>query len=606
MSLAASSAPAAGKAPAAAPAGFNWPMVFIAYAVIAAFVIAKAIISAKTVPLIDDTDDAMRLVSVHDLINGQAWWDHLQHRLNAPYGAELHWSRLVDAPIAALRLVLQPFGAFADTLTVSIWPLLLLFGLLALSARVAYRLAGREAMLAAVLLPALTPAVMVEFSPGRIDHDSIQILLLLVMLWGSIEAIERAGWAILTGIAAAVSLEIGIEGLPSVLCAVIAIAMIWVVRPERAGAMRAFGFAFGLGMLAMEAFHYPPSRWLEAACDEISLVYVAFGVGVGVALVALSFLPLAHRPALARLVVGAVLGGALAGGLAKAFPLCLKGPYAALDPWLVENWLNHISEAKPIWDSLAFAPGPTIGATLPPLLGLVVIALRVWREPKDRGAWLILGLFLAIAVAVMCAQVRGARLAVPLALPAAGWLIAAARRRYLDGAKLTGALALVGSWLGFSGLALAAVIVVAMAPFDKTSEAQAAVPAPDGEACVMPQAFGPLAALPPTNVMTPIDLGSHVLLFTPHSVVGAPYHRNQAGVLDTYHFFNAPIAAARQILAARGVTLVALCPGMPEVRGLASAAPDSVAKLYAANRLPDWLLPISAPGDVIKLYRVAP
>jgi len=51
---------------------------------------------------------------------------------------------------------------------------------------------------------------------------------------------------------------------------------------------------------------------------------------------------------------------------------------------------------------------------------------------------------------------------------------------------------------------------------------------------------------------------------------------------------------------------VALCPGMPEVRGLASAAPDSVAKLYAANRLPDWLLPISAPGDVIKLYRVAP
>ena len=128
---------------------------------------------------------------------------------------------------------------------------------------------------------------------------------------------------------------------------------------------------------------------------------------------------------------------------------------------------------------------------------------------------------------------------------------------------------------------------------------------PDGEACLMPSAFADLAKLPPARVMTPIDLGSHVLLFTPHSVVGAPYHRDQSGILDTFHFLDGPIGEARQILVGRGVTLVVVCPGLPEMRGLPDAAPDSFLKLFATSKLPAWLQPVSAPGAVLKVYRVA-
>jgi hypothetical protein len=587
-----------------APTGFSWPMVAIAFVVIAAFGIAKAIIAARTTPLINDTDDAMRLVVVHDLMNGQSWWDHLQHRLNAPFGAELHWSRLVDVPIAALDLLFRPFGPLADTLTVYVWPLLLLFGLLSMGARLAYRLAGREAMLAALILPALSPALMTEFSPGRIDHDSVQILLLLAMVWGTIESVSRPRLAILAGIAAAASLAIGIEGLPGVLCAIIAMAMLWVVRPETAPAMRHFGLALAIGTVAAQINQYPPGRWFEAACDEISFTYVAFGVGVGAVLTLLSLLPLPRRVAWLRFAIGVALGAVLAVALAKAFPLCLRGPYAALDPWLVENWLNQIIEAKPVWISLAAAPALTIGVVLPPVLGLLVIVWRVLRDQADRAAWLILGLFLALAIIVMVAQVRGAR----LALPAAGWLIAAARRRYLDGAKkLTGALAMVASWLGFAGLALAVVVALGMAPFEPHATA-AATPegGSDAQACLMPAAFTPLAALPPARVMSPIDLASHILLFTPHAVIGAPYHRDQTGVLDTFRFFNGPIDVARQILAQRGVSLVVICPTLPEMAGLASAAPDSFVKLYARRLLPGWLTPISGPGGALKMYQVLP
>ena len=51
-----------------------------------------------------DTDSAMRLAGVRDLLHGQAWFDTSQHRLNTPYGLSMHWSRLVDAPLALLML----------------------------------------------------------------------------------------------------------------------------------------------------------------------------------------------------------------------------------------------------------------------------------------------------------------------------------------------------------------------------------------------------------------------------------------------------------------------------------------------------------------------
>ncbi len=84
-----------------------------------------------------DTDDAMRLVQVRDLLAGQGWFDLSQHRhAGAP---PMHWSRLVDAPIAALILLVRPFaGPAADGIVAAAWPLLLL-GLYASSSIAGWR-----------------------------------------------------------------------------------------------------------------------------------------------------------------------------------------------------------------------------------------------------------------------------------------------------------------------------------------------------------------------------------------------------------------------------------------------------------------------------------
>src|SRR3954471_13324048 len=87
-----------------------------------------------------DTDDNMRIMQVRGLLHGQGWYDLRQRRLNPPIGANIHWSRLVDLPIAGLILGLGPIlgGAGAERWAVAIAPLLpyvLLLFSLALTAR---------------------------------------------------------------------------------------------------------------------------------------------------------------------------------------------------------------------------------------------------------------------------------------------------------------------------------------------------------------------------------------------------------------------------------------------------------------------------------------
>src|SRR5688572_30323257 len=55
-----------------------------------------------------DTDDNMRMMQARALLHGQDWFDLRQYRLNPPFGANIHWSRLVDLPLAGLILLLRP------------------------------------------------------------------------------------------------------------------------------------------------------------------------------------------------------------------------------------------------------------------------------------------------------------------------------------------------------------------------------------------------------------------------------------------------------------------------------------------------------------------
>lgn len=585
----------------------DWRLFLAIYALTAAAFAVRAQYNVGTVPLLADTDDAMRLVVVRDLLSGQGWYDAVQHRLNTPFGAEMHWSRLADLPLAGLIQLLSPIvGDGAETAAAFVLPLLLLLPLLWLCARLAATLAGREAVLAALVLPPFALSVSSEFAPGRVDHHGLQILLLLAMTWLSVEALARPRFAAWAGIAAATSMALGVEGLPSVAAAILAFGLMWVASPERAATMRIFGISFAAATLAHLAIALPPERWLVPACDAISLTYAATALGVGVAFAALSMLPLEEAPPWRRAAIGVGAGGVLMLVLFLAFPACLGGPYAALDPWLKENWLSRITEAASLVDHIRAEPAYSLAVTVPLLVALGATCLRVWRgKPDGRGEWLVYAVFLGLAAVTMLVQVRASRMATPLAVPACAWLIVVARRHYLGRRTASRAALLALAWIASAGIAVGLPAVLAINALQADAQGPAVTANLDDERkCLMPEAFAALAAMPRERVMAPIDLGSHLLAFTPHEVVAAPYHRNEDGVRDALNFFNRPIEDGRAILDKRGVSLVVICPALPELASREDAIADSFVSLFRSGTLPEWLLDISPEGTPLKILGV--
>src|SRR5690606_34358201 len=118
-----------------------------------------------------------------------------------------------------------------------------------------------------------------------------------------------AAWR--AGIVAATALSVPLEAAPLVIAAILAFGLGYVADAERAANLRRFGLALAGGLIVHLALARPPGRWLEAACDMISPVYVLAGMAVGLAYLAVSLLP-APRRAILRLGLLGVLGLAAA------------------------------------------------------------------------------------------------------------------------------------------------------------------------------------------------------------------------------------------------------------------------------------------------------
>src|ERR671920_310324 len=133
-----------------------------------------------------DTDDNMRMMQVRALLHGQDWFDLRQYRLNPPFGANIHWSRLVDLPIAGIILLMRPFfgGADAERIAAGVAPMLpycvLLFGV-AVTAR---RLIDPRAFFLPVFALIVAGLSNSMFMPERLDHHGWQLALLAVSIAG--------------------------------------------------------------------------------------------------------------------------------------------------------------------------------------------------------------------------------------------------------------------------------------------------------------------------------------------------------------------------------------------------------------------------------------
>jgi hypothetical protein len=583
---------------------FNWPLVIGFWLLLAALLIMRSLTLSPTVPLYGDSDDAMRMVTAGELLAGQSWQDHVVTRDNTPYGASLHWSRLVDAPIAALELVAEPVLADgARDFAARVWPTLLILPLLILCVALARRLAPGTGQIAALGLAAVTLVFLAEFAPGRVDHHNVQIILTGWLLLAMLDSRDRPLHSILAGVLAATSLAIGMETLPIVVAAIVVQGAYWAFEPIRfARQTRWFGLAFALATLGHFLLATPPAQYFQTACDMISPVYVVAAALVALALGAASYVGARFRTVGGRL---ALVGGwgALAGlGTLLLFPACAAGPYASVDAGIYQGLFPAILEAQPLWVRAMDAPALAIGIAAVPLLALcLLVYASLTSRGEERTRWLTLLAFLLLAVVVMLLQNRGARLAAIFAIPVGAWVIGRAFLAFRQRQGLASAFAVIGACLLFASVVqfrtASALATLAPAPAMATAT-------PSSVDCFAPATYTALAALPPRRIMAPIRIGPHILNYTPHSVVSAGFHRNNDGTRDVLAFFNGGEALARTIADARRLDYLVTCDGLAEVEGTPQATADSFVALRHHGKTWPWLVQVSPAGAPLTVYAI--
>lgn len=554
-------------------------------------------------------DGVMRMVTVKDLLAGQPWQDTVEHRDNAPYGASMHWSRLVDAPIAGIGLALAPLlGVSGLIVSANIWPPLLLVLLLALSIPLTRRFVGWRGDVLAVVLPLTSLMLVVEFMPAHVHHHNIQIVLTTALMLATLAGRSSAKWAALAGLLAATSLAIGAEALPLAGAAIVCFGLYWVFDRRAAGPVRWFALALGLSLAGHLAIAAPPSIWLKPSCDALSIVFVAGGAFCGLALGLATWLGrrLAHWQA--RLLLVAGLGLIAGGATLLLFPDCLRGPYAGLDPALAQLILGNIGEAQPLSTWFAGDPLTTACLCLLSFLGLAVIITRIRATRGDQQVeWLMLGIFLLFALIITLMQFRGLRLAIMPAVPAGAWFVVDAWQRHT---LRPGVLTIARVCLRLVAVTGIPLLIVVGAVSEAAAHPSALPLLPPPPACMTsngyddPAAYARLASLPRGIVVGPMLLGPRILLYTDDAVVATGYHRNVEGARDTDSFLNGDEAAARAIAARRGINYVVTCAGMTQLNVTPRARPDSFVALNAAGRHWHWLTPLASPDEALQIYRV--
>jgi hypothetical protein len=533
-----------------------------------------------------DTDDVMRLQQIRDWLGGQRFSDLSQHRLGAGPGLAMHWSRLPDLVPGAIIAALAPsIGRHAaEIAAVIVWPAMLLTTGLFLIARIARALGGPEIARTALIVAGIAYPSSTVFLPGRIDHHGFQVVLLLVMVHA---LIARGGMerGLIAGFAAAASIAIGLETLPLIAVAGAVIIAGWIGRGSD-DALMGFGIALAAGLLTgitvlrTDQFLYP-------ACDGFTAITWRMSQFAAFTPIVLAIAGYASKRREVRAGLAGLAGAVGVYGVWHAAPICLS-PYGSVDPMLARLWLAHVGEAQ----SLFAAPTATaIGYT-----GLMVagVAASLWRLYRtSNAAWATVLAFQLGALLLTLLQMRGAYTGAILAAPALAAVIAAARRRG------TGSLA--AAWIGSAGM-LYPLAANAFTPV--TGPSDAARHSNAIGSCTSAEALARFARLPRGRLLAPLDLGAYAIGASALQVVGAPYHRNNAGNAAVYRFFLGSPAKAQVIAKDWRVRYVAFCPD--SFGELGAVDPLSLIGQLRAGHIPSWMRPMEGPDDGLTLFAIEP
>ena len=547
-----------------------------------------------------DTDDNMRMMQVRGLLHGQGWFDLRNYRMNPPFGANIHWSRLVDLPIAGLILLLRPVlgGPGAERIAVGVAPLLpyllLLFSLALTARRLIHPLAYPIALIG-IYFAGSTNSM---FMPERIDHHGWQLALLGLSM-ASLADPKRARGGLALGISTALSLAIGLEMIIYLALAGVAIVLFWVADRDEQPRLSAYALSLvGATSVCFLAFTSYANR--GPVCDALSPVWLSDALVGGALMYALAWLSPEQRGR--RLLLALAAGAVIAGFHGLTWPHCTQR-LEGVSPEVERLWLSHVREARPVY----VQTWQTMAITLAlPVTGCLGWFLLMWRCRGD-GELLrrVIGaaLLCIAATALLFWQVRtgpaAQMLGVVGAAAIAWFLVPPLWNSRFSLVRVVGVAAIV-----IVGVGAAVPLIIDHVPDKKATPREIAINRAN-RLCNTMWAYHPVALQPKGVVFTFVDLGPRLITVTHHDSITGPYHRNGQQIADVMDAFRGSEAQAHALIAKYHSTYLLTCPNSSTTTIFAAEAPKGFYVQLTKGHVPPWLAPVALPkGSPFRMWRV--
>lgn len=572
-----------------------FPLVMVAAL---ALVLMRAIVDGRAMHdnfVTMDNDDILRLVMVRDLIAGQGWFDTTQYRLLPPDGVALHWSRYIDLGVASIIVPLSRLVPMdtAEQLAVTIWPTLVFIIHVLVIAYGTRRVFGTLAACFAVGVVVMWPVTgNLHSGAGNIDHHNIQMLMMTIVAFALIWPTQAIASGVIGGVAAAMSLAVGLETLPFIVVAGgIALARHLI---DRSHDRRAFLIAFCLSLGAAAGLFWwgqtAPALRGVARCDQLGLPALSLiGVAVTASVLAAGLSRFGASVGLAVAVMVTAMGIAL---IWPVLAPCLDGPYGDLPEDLQIFISTQITEAQPAYLVVRHNPVIFTIISLPVISVVISGGVLMLRSTTPVAPLVVLWVLCLLGLAMLFYQVRTVIMAASVVPILGGVVIARALGFYLQ----TRALGAAVVWLGLATTIMGSTLLAQ--PFKAPPQGGPDTQAGGATQCRDHDALEALNTIPPDVFITPIGLGPAVLWATHHSVVSAGYHVNSTIMTNSLLPFQLPEQEAAAFLRQSGATFWLMCRGVRYDSTFATA--------LAAGSGADWLRAVPVPSGDLLVFEILP
>ncbi len=483
-------------------------------------------------------------------LKNHQWFAGINPFINAPYGADTHaWTQVTMIVLMSGTYFFKLFFPLKKALYIWCFILPMLCNLLTVflllwSVKPLKTTNSQDFFLVAAFL--LNPIMHFVYQPLRVDYDFL-LVSTSIIYWGCLLRfinINNSFWACLTAVAASLGIWISISFTVVVFIGLAFIFWWSLVRTQLSAANVSF-FLLVLCISLALVIPLEYRNFLTISYDVVSIVYLTFYFLVLVCFVMYSRY-LQQKNNILNLMSILSMAVLLFVVMNYYFPGFYKGPYNAVNPYLLKNFFpNNIEFYSPfvIDNSLALA-----------LLFYFIVGagycyyLYLNREMTKLQLLILLG---ATITSLLTAYMnRWGRIATPLNIILISFFVA-----YFADTKTHQLI----KWSIISLIVILPSILFMVSRNPASEEAQQCqkqfYSMIEDNFLEQPQ-FSQDKILFMSN-----NYGPFILYFTHFAVVATNDHHNPRGIEDTFNFFKEDEKAAKSMVRRRNIDLILLCEG---------------------------------------------